>query len=226
MKVGTDAILLGAYAPIAEHDTHLLDVGSGTGVIALMLAQRAPSAEVEGIELDAVAAAESRLSVQESPFATRVHIHTGDYRGFESSAPFDLIVSNPPFFTETHSAEGRERNAARHIGSLTPEHFFVQSRALLRPPYGRVVIICATSTFDLFRQAAEGAGLHLSHLLRIHPTLGAPTKRLIAVWHLTPSDTVSYADLTIEVQRHRYTQEYVELVRPFYLPEYLDARCP
>lgn len=218
MKVGTDAVLLGAYVslPGSSEPIEILDVGSGTGVVGLMLAQRASKAQVTCLEIDPKAVQESQLSVAESPFSDRISVVCGDFEEYVPSKVFDLIVSNPPFFTDTHWTPDGSRNQARHIGALTPEVLFRRAKSILKPS-GRVVLIVARSTFERFCVAAEEEGLILHDVLMVRPLQRASVKRIVASWCLDQVDQVRIDELFIEISRHHYSERFRILTEAFYL---------
>lgn len=217
MKVGTDAVLLGAYVSVpADAPIRVLDVGSGTGIVGMMIAQRAPLARVTCVELAESAVKESLRSISESTFSERVEAVCADFLDYTSEERYDLIVSNPPFFTETHQAPGKHRNQARHIGDLTPEGFFEQAKGMLKPD-GRIVVIMAVSSFERFCTAASEHDLSLQAVLLVRPLRNAPVKRVIATWSFEYTDRVGLDDLFIEVARHRYSERFGDLTEDFYL---------
>lgn len=217
MKVGTDAVLLGAYAPVpADVPIRVLDVGSGTGIVGMMIAQRAPLARVTCVELAEPAVKESLRSISESPFAERVQVVCADFLDYASEEYYDLIVSNPPFFTETHQASGKHRNQARHIGELTPEGFFTHAKGMLKPD-GHIILITAVSSFERFCMAASEQGFFLQAVLLVRPLRNAPAKRIVATWGFKDIDRVGLDDLFIEVSRHCYSERFGDLTEDFYL---------
>lgn len=121
MKINTDGVLLGAMAH-AAHAVRILDIGTGTGVIALMLAQAHPDAHVDAVEIDPVAAAQAKRNFAHSPFTDRLQVLEGSFADFRSQQPYDLIVSNPPFYTDSLHNPDERRRLARH----TDDHFFEQ----------------------------------------------------------------------------------------------------
>lgn len=142
LKIGTDGMLLGAWvADKFRSASHLriLDVGTGTGIIALMLAQELPMSEITGIEIDALSAEEAQHNAAHSPFANRVKIIQGDFRKHTFEQPFDLVVSNPPYYTSTHSSRDQRATIAKHSVELSPLEFFGACNA------STVVIIVAQS---------------------------------------------------------------------------------
>lgn len=217
MKVGTDGVLLGACTDLPSlRNPRILDIGSGTGLVGMMLAQRLPGAHVVCVEVDEAAVKESRRSIEESIFVGRIEVYHTDFgEEFDPEEGFDLIVSNPPFFTSTHSAEGERRNRARHIGGLSPDILFKRAAKMLNRG-GTITLISAVSTFTTFAHAAEGVGLHLHKVLHIYPTPTSSLKRIIATWQQECPTTVTLERLIIERRRHIYSEEFAALTADFY----------
>ena len=159
MKVGTDGVLLGAWALGGKR---ILDIGSGTGLISLMMAQRYPEAQVVGIDLDAEACAEARENVAASPFADRVNIVDCRLQDYESVEKFDAIVSNPPFFLNSLKNPDSKRSMARHADSLPFRELFRGVKLLLSDD-GVFSAIVPVEVLEAF--AAEGY-MHGFYLLR------------------------------------------------------------
>jgi tRNA1Val (adenine37-N6)-methyltransferase len=132
MRVGTDGVLLGAWANV-DGAKHILDVGSGTGVIALICAQRSQDALVEAIEIDEGSAEDARYNFSLAPWQGRLKLHQGDFLKIASKEKFDLIISNPPYFSQSLRAADPSRNAARHDDSLPAEQFMAKAKGLLAP---------------------------------------------------------------------------------------------
>ena len=159
MKVGTDGVLLGAWALGGKR---ILDIGSGTGLISLMMAQRYPEAQVVGIDLDAEACAEARENVAASPFADRVNIVDCRLQDYESVEKFDAIVSNPPFFLNSLKNPDSKRSMARHADSLPFRELFRGVKLLLSDD-GVFSAIVPVEVLEAF--ASEGY-MHGFYLLR------------------------------------------------------------
>ena len=151
MKVGTDGVLLGAWAPVDQAHT-ALDVGTGTGLVALQLAQRNPHLRVTAVEIDAPAAAQAAENVAGSPWPDRIEVVCADFNDFQPDGRFDLIVSNPPYFVDALPCPDRQRNTARHAGGLNYDLLFRRSARLLSE--GGVVSIVIPSEVE---RAAEDA---------------------------------------------------------------------
>ena len=133
MKVGTDGTLLGAWAqvPVTPSPTHILDIGTGTGLIALMMAQRFPDSQVLGIDIDADAVTQAKKNVEASPFSSRITIQLADIRELQSPEPFDAIVSNPPYFVDSLTCPDDQRTTARHAVNLSYAELMKTSFRLL-----------------------------------------------------------------------------------------------
>lgn len=217
LKVGTDGMLLGAVVADRFRGTsvgRVLDVGTGTGVIALMVAQELPNADVVGIELDPATAEEAECNAQASPFAPRVSVLCADFRTYVA-APFHLIVSNPPFYTATHSSADQRSTVAKHAITLSADSFFQKCQELLSP-MGTIAVILAPSALSAYENAATSRGFFLNETIAIYTKAGRPLKRVIAFWsrrftpHLQNSITILSGN-----GRHDYTEEYARLLRPY-----------
>ncbi|MDO5035498.1 MAG: methyltransferase domain-containing protein [Porphyromonas sp.] len=222
-KVGTDGVLLGAYAAeyfAKEPPRAVLDVGTGSGLIALMLAQAFTDCHVTGIDIDAPSAQEASLNAARSPFASRISILEGDFTQLPTpKSPYDLIISNPPYFTESHFAEDARKTQAKHIGALTPDDIFEHSVSLLAPTTGRVMLILPPSTWDGFAKAASQYGYSVEHKLEVSTRAETPPKRLITLWSRdkVTSPTLSRLTLLAGSGRHDYTPEYQSLLASYLL---------
>lgn len=217
MKVGTDGVLLGAWAE-TESCNRILDIGTGTGLIALMLAQRS-KAVIDAIDIDADACLQAQENADSSPFAGRIKIRHSALSDFARTGTdlYDLIVSNPPYFVDSLKCPDRKRNTARHTDTLTLEDLLQDSRKLLAPQ-GRIALILPYDQKERLTDCIRTQNLFLSKATSVIPVPGAEPKRLLA--ELTAEPPVSPASsgrLTIEVARHQYTDEYVSLTKDFYL---------
>lgn len=218
MKVGTDGVLLGAWASVQPTDRRILDIGTGTGVIALMLAQRAPEAEVTGIDLLSVA--EARHNAAASPWSGRLHFEQVPAQRF-AAAPFDLIVSNPPFFVEALTSPDSGRTTARHAVELP---FEALRDAVLRllAPEGRFALVLPANEAARFAALCEGR-LQLRRLTEVRTTPRRPAKRMLLEWRRAEAEAgaappAERTTLVIGTGEHEcYTAEYRALTRDFYL---------
>ena len=215
MKIGTDGVLLGAWADI-EDDSRILDVGTGTGLIALMLAQRNASAEIVGIDISHEAVEEARDNFLNSPWAKRLSVAEGDVCSFERNEKFDHIVSNPPYFVDSLHSPDSLRTMARHTSSLKFEDLVASAVRLLRPG-GRLSVILPTECAMQFRFAAFGR-LWLRRQLNVVTKAGDTPRRTLMEFCL--SDKPLMPSVATLIMRHRdssYTEEYRCLTEDFYI---------
>ena len=217
MKVGTDGVLLGAWAG-TESCSRILDVGTGTGLIALMLAQRS-KAVVDAIDIDADACLQAQENAESSLFAGRINVFHSDLVDFAQASThlYDLIVSNPPYFVDSLKCPNLQRNTARHTDTLTLEDLLQYSRKLLAPQ-GRIALILPYDQKDRLTDCIQTQNLFLSKEVSVIPVPDAQPKRLLAELTSEPPTSPTFSDrLTIEIARHRYTDEYINLTKDFYL---------
>ena len=221
MKVGTDGTLLGAYTiewvrKSLIQPQRILDVGTGTGVIALMMAQMFPSAEVAAIEIDHGAAETARRNFSRSPFSSRLSLTEGDYGSVRSSSlhrDYDLIVSNPPYHNGSYLPGDERRQIARHSGTLPPEVLFETSSELLSPS-GYIAVVIPMSELPLYDRAASSCGLETIHLCLIQTVVGKACKRVIGLWTGGGQSDCTEELLTIST-RDGYSDRYAGLMRDF-----------
>lgn len=217
MKVGTDGVLLGGWAEVAEA-RHILDIGTGTGLIALMLAQRNPAAAIDAIDIDPDACLQAEANVAASPFAGRIRIIPASLADFrpEETRRYELIVSNPPYFTDALKCPDNQRRIARHTDTLPLGDLLQTARRWLRPG-GRLGLVWPADGQKRLEAAARDANLHFIRLTSVYSRPGAPPKRLLAELGLTPVAEPAGGSLTIEDERHQYTGEFTKLMKDFYL---------
>lgn len=214
MKVGTDGVLLGAWAD-AENTTKVLDVGTGTGLIALMLAQRNPQAQIAAVEIDKDAAIQAEANATCSPWPDRIKVICNDFRLFQTENKYNLIVSNPPYFVDALNCPDKQRNLARHTCELNYELLFQRSAQLLCEQ-GRVCIIIPAEVEKLATDTAWKYKLYPSRRLRVFTKPGKPCRRVLLSFSLQEKECIEET-LCIEVEHHQFTPEYMALTREFYL---------
>ncbi len=215
MKVGTDGVLLGAWARLEGAPHRLLDIGTGTGVIALMLAQRAPQAQITGIDI--ISVEEARHNADTSPWADRLHFEQCAVQQFEAT-PFDVILSNPPFFVEALTSPDPGRAAARHAVEL-PFEALRDAVVRLLAPEGHFSLVLPTNEAERFVQLCkEFLAVRRSTEVRTTPRHPAKRRLLEMVhWNARPA-AVEHESLTIGTGEHEaYTAQYRTLTRDFYL---------
>ena len=214
-KVGTDAVLLGAWTPINNNTEKILDIGTGTGVISLMLAQRTQNSHISAVEIDLDAFEEAKFNFEASPWTNRLKCLKSDIKTLFFSSYFDLIVSNPPFYTEKTFAPNNKRNLARNVSSLEFSDLIEKVDSLLSHDGIFSLIIPFKEELHICELAAKH-NLFPKRITRVRGNKNAPIKRsLIAFGREQKKSTPE--ELIIEVERHIYTQEYKELTKDFYL---------
>ena len=212
-KVGVDGVLVGAWTTV-ESASKILDAGCGCGLITLMLAQRAPSASIVGIDIEQGAVEEARENVRISPWSDRIRIESMDFR--EMTGKFDLVVSNPPFFhAGVSNPETCSRTLARHAGGLSPERLVERAEDLLTPD-GRIAFIIQSESEGKILKLAKEKGLSLYRLLRVRGNTDSAAKRILLEFGLNPSDIFNEQEMVIETAPGSYTKEYVDLCKDFY----------
>ena len=214
MKINTDGVLLGGIVT-AGTPSHILDVGTGTGVIAMMLAQRFPAAQVEAVEIDASAALTAAKNFAASPFADRLAVHTGDILAFDSELGYDLVISNPPFFVnDLKNVEARKR-LARHAD----EDFFVgmirKVAALLNPAGECWLILPLKQAEELVVQAVLYK-LYPRRIIHVHSDESKPEIRQVICFSFANVAAV-HEDFYIYAAQGVYTETYVSLLKDFFL---------
>lgn len=214
MKVGTDGVLLGAWT-VCNKATNILDIGCGTGLIVLMLAQRNNAAVITGIEIEDNAFLQSQDNFNNSKWSKRLSIIHTSLQGFSSETKFDLIVSNPPFFTDSTQANNQYRKLARSTNSLNFKELISKSKTLLSKNGIFSVIIPFPRKEEFINIALEN-NLFLSRICNVKGTANSPVKRILMEFN-NSQDTTLEENLVIEKERHNYTDKYIDLCKGFYL---------
>jgi len=216
MKVGTDGVLLGAWTDCSSAQ-RILDIGTGTGLIALMLAQRTV-APIDGLEIDEAAILQAKENVQNSPWADRINIVHNSFQDFyeEQTTCYDLIVSNPPYFENSLKSPSKGRTTARHTDSLSALEIIVGSKSLLTDNGQLCVILPINEGLDFLKKAEE-SGLYCQRKTAVIPRMGTAVKRLLLCFGLE-SSACQESELLIETDnRHSYSDQYKALTKDYYL---------
>ncbi len=214
MKVGTDGVLLGAMAP-AEGTRRVLDIGTGTGLVALMMAQRCPEAEITAVEIVGEAARQAEENVARSPWSDRIRVVNADFKSFTDGRRFDTIVSNPPYFAESLTSPDRDRTSARHTTELDFMSLIRHAAELLSPD-GTLTLIIPTSVVTNIEKIAAAYGLCSVRRVVVVNRPGAAPKRTIdtlAFMPRTREDEVVY----MKDKNDNFTDKYCSYVNKFYL---------
>lgn len=215
MKVSTDACLLGAYTRTGEAGT-LLDIGTGTGLLALMAAQRS-QARIDAVELEAEAAQQAAENVQRSPFASRIRVIHQRIQEFARSAPggYDVIVSNPPFFSNHLLSPRASRNAALHTENLSHGDLLAAVARLLAPS-GRFFVLLPPYEAGGLVENARAFGLFPVQRLLVRHAASHPVFRVVLTLGRTPETTVDET-LVIYAPDQQYTNAFRAIMKAYYL---------
>jgi tRNA1Val (adenine37-N6)-methyltransferase len=216
MKVSTDACIQGAWTPVSSIVSSALDIGTGTGLLSLMLAQRNKKVSIDAIELDSEAAQQAKDNVASSPWKERITVMEADVRTFPFTRSYDLVICNPPFFSNSLLGPRDERNKARHTLSLSFQELFEVIRDNLADGgYGSIML--PPPEHMQWSKIIQENGWKIYHELSVQPRIGSPTNRIVSL--CGPIATRSYLseDLIIKDKADHYTPEFIHLLRPFYL---------
>lgn len=214
MKVGTDGVLLGAWTTLGR-GMKVLDIGTGTGLISLMLAQRYPEAKVTGIEINPEAAKDAIQNYKESPFGERLQFISGNVLSYDFTTEFDHVVSNPPYFSGDLQPTNQDRAQARHDGTLDFTSILHVARKVLTAN-GTISLIIPFDRLSDLIYLAENLDFFPSRITSVKGRKELPTKRILI--ELNHEQTIIQKDeLIIEVGRHQYTNAYISLTKDFYL---------
>ena len=217
MKIGTDGVLLGAWCPIDHRPFSVLDIGAGTGVIALMLAQRSSAEQIDAIEIEEEAYEQCVENFENSPWGDRLFcFHAGlDEFMDEPEDEYDLIVSNPPFYTEDYKTEDRARDIARFADAL-PFEDLTEAASLLLSENGIFAVVIPYKEEEEFIALAQEWELYPFKITRVQGTPTSEIKRSLLAFSRVQKEIITNT-LIIETARHQYTEEYKALTQDFYL---------
>ncbi len=221
MKVNTDGVLLGAWVniqDIVQQPVQMLDIGTGTGVIALMLAQRAPQAVIDAVEIDGASAQQAAENVRHSPWPEQINIMNTDFQAYAAATAkqYDVIVSNPPYFVDALLPGDRQRMQARHAGAL-PYDELLSGVVKLLSAGGRFSVILPYVEGSVFIAKAAAAGLYCTHKTGVGAAVGRPVKRLLLTFERTARALHEQHLCIHPANNTEYTPEYQELTKDFYL---------
>ena len=218
MKIGTDGVLLGAWTPIDNNPFSILDIGTGTGIIALMLSQRSNAQQIDALEIDDEAYEQATDNFENSPWNERLFcFHAGlDEFVEEPEDEYDLIVSNPPFYTDDYKSDNSQRDLARFADAM-PFEDLIEAADLLLSENGIFAVIIPFKEEENFIALAEECELYPLKITRVKGTPTTEIKRSLLAFSRNKKTDFPIDELVIETARHIYTAEYIELTKDFYL---------
>lgn len=214
MKVGTDGVLLGASVDVAN-SRRVLDIGTGTGLVALMIAQRCPQADITAVEIVADAAEQAQSNVSMSPWGDRIHVVHADFKEFESEERFDTIVSNPPYFADSLLPPDKQRTSARHTTELDYASLITHASQLLSRD-GELTMIVPTIMVDEIERIGGWCGLHPVRRISVITRCGVEPKRTIVTLSFR-EEACEAETLCMATEKRNFTDEYRSLTKDFYL---------
>ena len=217
MKIGTDGVLLGAWTPLINNPYNVLDIGAGTGILSLMLAQRSNAEQIDAIEIDEDAYEQCVENFEASPWGDKLFcFHAGlDEFVDEPEDEYDLIISNPPFYTDDYKSENTSRDLARFEDAL-PFEELIEAAALLLSDNGIFSVIIPYKEEERFVAMCKELDLFPLKITRVKGTPTSEIKRsLLAFCRMEQTPLID--EFVIEISRHNYTSEYIELTKDFYL---------
>lgn len=216
MKVGTDGTLLGAWASAPAQSRYILDIGTGTGLIALMMAQRYPEAQIVGIDIDDAAVAQATENVATSPFTERISILKQDVTTYKPEMLFDAIVSNPPYFVDSLTCPDEQRSIARHAVTLTFEALIKSAYRLLKTE-GTFSVVIPTEMRSKLEAYARLEGFFISKVYCIKTTPKKPSKRQLIEFTKNPVNELFTCEGILETSPNTRSDWYKELTNDFYI---------
>jgi len=217
MKIGTDAVLLGAWANLEHNPKSVLDIGAGTGVIALMLAQRSSAQLIDAIEIDENAYEQCVENFENSSWSDRLFCYHASLEEFanEVEEKYHLIISNPPFYSDDFKSQKKQRDLARFSDAMPFKHL-IESASKLLALNGRFSVIIPFKEEDYFIALASEVNLFPNSILRVKGNSTSEIKRSLIEFSFIEKD-LNIKELIIETERHHYTQDYINLTKDFYL---------
>ncbi len=218
MKVGTDGVLLGAWCPVDNNPKFILDIGTGTGIIALMLAQRTNAEQIDALEITENAFEEATENFENSPWSDRLFCYHAGLDEFveEPEDEYDLIVCNPPFYSEDFKTNNEDRDLARFQDAL-PFDELVEAVDLLLSENGIFAIIIPFKEEEVFINLCAEYELFPTKATRVRGNYDTKIIRSLLAFKRFELSVLVADELVIEINRHEYTDEYIELTKEFYL---------
>lgn len=217
MKIGTDGVLLGAWTSINNNPFSILDIGAGTGIISLQMAQRSDAEMIDAIEIDEDSYEQCVENFENSDWSDRLFCYHASLNEFaeEIDDEYDLIISNPPFYSEDYKSQNNSRDLARFTDALPFEHLIDGVSKLLSED-GIFSVILPKKEQEHFKELAKAKNLFPQRICYVKGNPNSEVKRVLMEFSFQEQEP-KIENLIIEKSRHVYTEEYIELVKDFYL---------
>ncbi len=218
MKIGTDGVLLGAWCPIDNNPFSVLDIGAGTGILSLMLAQRSNAEQIDSLEIDEEAYEQCVENFENSPWSDRLFcFHAGlDEFVDEPEDEYDIIISNPPFYSEDYKTDSSQRDLARFQDAL-PFEDLIEAADLLLSENGIFAVIIPYKEEERFIDLCAEVELFPVKVTRVKGSHTTPIVRSLLAFKRYELSVLTTDELVIEISRHEYTDDYINLTKDFYL---------
>jgi tRNA1Val (adenine37-N6)-methyltransferase len=218
MKIGTDSVLLGAWCPIDNNPFSVLDIGAGTGVLSLMLAQRSHAEQIDALEIDEDTYEQCVENFEASPWSDRLFcFHAGlDEFIEEPEDEYDIIISNPPFYSEDYKTDNSQRDLARFQDAM-PFEELVEAADLLLSENGIFAVIIPYKEEERFIDLCAEVELFPVKVTRVKGSHTTPIVRSLLAFKRYELSVLTADELIIEINRHEYTDDYINLTKDFYL---------
>ncbi len=218
MKIGTDGVLLGAWCPVDNNPFSVLDIGAGTGILSLMLAQRSSAEQIDSLEIDEEAYEQCVENFENSPWSDRLFcFHAGlDEFVEEPEDEYDIIISNPPFYSENYKTDDSQRDLARFQDAL-PFEDLIEAADLLLSENGIFAVIIPYKEEERFIDLCAEVELFPVKVTRVKGSHTTPIVRSLLAFKRYELSVLTADELVIEISRHEYTDDYINLTKDFYL---------
>jgi len=218
MKIGTDSVLLGAWTPIENKPFSILDIGAGTGILSLMLAQRSAAEQIDSLEIDEDGYEQCVENFENSPWSDRLFcFHAGlDEFIEEAEDEYDIIISNPPFYSEDYKSDNSQRDLARFQDAL-PFEDLIEAADLLLSENGIFAVIIPFKEEERFIDLCAKMELFPVKVTRVKGSHTTPIVRSLLAFKRYELSVLEADELVIEINRHEYTDDYINLTKDFYI---------
>jgi len=215
MKVGTDGVLLGAWANLPEKGK-VLDIGTGTGLIALMIAQRSELLQIDAVEIDEKAVKQASQNVMCTPWYKRIKVICNDFFELNSDYKYDLIICNPPFYQNSPKSSSKNRDKARSQVCFSIQNFISKASDMLND-YGKLTFILPITYEDLIYKYLDDNKLFKCRICKVQPTPLKPVNRLLIEASIGGKEVVLESIIIEENGRHKYSEKYKQLLSDFFI---------